>query len=99
MNGFKTAYMTRTAPRAVFYGQVVGSYVGAVLATILYKTYISVKEIPSEEFSIPDAHLYIVASRFIRQHGLPQQAMPFMLGAFVLGSILSILRILGFSRW
>lgn len=100
MGGYKTAYMTKTPPRAVFYGQVIGTYVGAVVAVFLYKVYTSVKTIPSEEFGIPDAHLYIVASRFIRRQGLPPRASTFTLVAFLLGATFSTLRIVaGKRRW
>lgn len=100
MGGLRTAYMTQTAPRAVFYGQLIGSYVGAFIATILYKIYTSVKKIPSEEFGVPDAHLYLITSRFIRQDGLPHGALNFALGAFMLGAASATLRIVGSGhRW
>lgn len=65
MGGQKTAYMTQTAPRAVFYGQAIGSSIGALFATVLYKIYTSVKSILSEELSVPDAHIYLVACRLL----------------------------------
>ncbi|EFX00469.1 oligopeptide transporter [Grosmannia clavigera kw1407] len=99
MGGLKTAYMTQTPPRAVFYGQMIGSYAGALAATGLYRMYTSTNTIPSEEFGVPDAHLYMVASRFIRQQGLPPGAMGFTVGAFVLGAVMSMLRILGSKYW
>jgi uncharacterized oligopeptide transporter (OPT) family protein len=99
MSGFKTAYMTKTPPRAVFYGEIIGSYIGLLIAVILYKIYTSIKAIPGEEFSVPDAHLYIVASRFIRQEGLPPMAMKFALVAFLLGSAFGILRIIANKQW
>lgn len=33
MGGLKTAYMTKTAPRAILFGQMVGSFAGTVIAT------------------------------------------------------------------
>jgi uncharacterized oligopeptide transporter (OPT) family protein len=99
MGGQRTAYMTKTAPRAVLYGQAIGSCVGVLLATSLYKIYTSVKHIPSDEFSVPDAHIYLVASRLLRQQGLPPQALNCAIGAFVFCAIFSIARIIGKRYW
>ena len=46
---------------------MIGSYTGALITAVLYKIYTTVKKIPSEEFSIPDSHLYVVACRLIRR--------------------------------
>jgi hypothetical protein len=46
-----------------------------------------------------DAHLYLVASRFIRRQELPSGAMSFVLTAFMLGAVFSTLRILGAKHW
>jgi uncharacterized oligopeptide transporter (OPT) family protein len=67
MGGLKTAYMTKTAPRAIYYSQMIGSFAGTLIATVVYKIYTFVKKISSEEFGIPDAHLWLVAARFIYQ--------------------------------
>ena len=99
MCGLKTAYMTKTAPRAIYYSQMIGSFAGTLIATLVYKIYTSVKKIPSEEFGIPDAHMWLVAARLIYQRGLPPRALDFTVGAFVIGAAFSILRILGSNRW
>ncbi|KAF4440054.1 oligopeptide transporter [Fusarium austroafricanum] len=99
MGGLWTACMTNAEPRAVFYGQMLGSYVGPVVAVILYKIYTSIKDMPSQEFGIPDAYLHVVMSRSIRQGRLPPKAMTFSLVAFVAGAIFSAHRIAGQSRW
>ena len=99
IGGLKTAYMTRTAPRAIFYSQMIGSFAGAVIATLVYKIYTSVKTIPNEEFGIPEAHMWLVAARLIYQQGLPTRALDFAIGAFLIGAVFSILRILGSNHW
>jgi len=99
MGGQKTAYMTETAPRAVFYGQIIGSFVGTLIATLAYRLYTSVQTFPSKEFDIPDAHMWLVAARFIHQQGLPPRALDFSIAAFVIGAGLSVLRIMGQRYW
>lgn len=99
MGGLKTAYMTKTAPRAIFYSQLIGSFAGTLVATFVYRIYTSTKKLPSDEFGMPDAHLWLVAARLIYQQGLPPRAFDFAIGAFVLGAAFSILRILGTKRW
>lgn len=99
MGSLKTAYMTRTAPRAILFSHMIGSFVGTAIATFVYRIYTGVKKLPSKEFGIPDAHMWLVAARFFYQQGLPERAMGFAIGAFVLGAVLSTLRILGSNSW
>ncbi|KAH6982281.1 OPT oligopeptide transporter protein-domain-containing protein [Ilyonectria sp. MPI-CAGE-AT-0026] len=67
MGGLKTAYITHPPPIAVFWGQMVGSSAGDLIATFLHRAYTSVKELPSDEFGIPDGYLYLGTARFLRQ--------------------------------
>ncbi|KAI9172707.1 putative oligopeptide transporter [Paramyrothecium foliicola] len=98
MGGLKTAYLTSTRPRSIFYGQIIGTYTGAIIAICLYKAYTSTKKIPSDEFGIPDAHLYIIASRLIQNSGMPPRALQFGIWATVLGAIFGMLRITGAKK-
>ncbi|KAL8831926.1 MAG: hypothetical protein Q9170_005088 [Blastenia crenularia] len=99
MGGLKTAYMTKTPPRAIFFGQMIGSIFGTLIATLVYRIYTSAGKIPSTEFGIPDGRLWLVAARLVYQQGLPPQAFKFAIGAFAFGAALSILRILALKRW
>lgn len=82
MGGLKTSYITRTAPRAIYFGQMIGSLAGTLIATLVCRIYTSVKRIPSKEFGIPDAHLWLVAAKLIYQRGLARRALEFAIGAF-----------------
>ncbi|KAL9611677.1 MAG: hypothetical protein Q9167_003706 [Letrouitia subvulpina] len=84
MGGLKIAYMTKTAPRAILYGQLIGLIVGSLIATFVYMIYTSAKQFPSREFDIPDAHLWLVTAKLIAQQGLPLQVLEFAIGAFFL---------------
>ncbi|KAG5802105.1 hypothetical protein H9Q74_013381 [Fusarium xylarioides] len=74
MGGLRTAYMTNTPPRVILFAQMLGSYVGSFVAVSLYKIYTSINRIPSQDFGIPDARLYIVTVQMIRQ----QQGLKFL---------------------
>jgi hypothetical protein len=52
MGGLKTAYMTNTALKGSTFGQMIGLYVGALIATVLYKLYSSSGKIPSEDITV-----------------------------------------------
>jgi len=96
MGGQRTAYMTGAVRRAVFYGQMIGSSVG-ILATTLATTlacrvYTSAQGFPDKEFDIPDAHVWLVAARFIHQQGLTYKALALNVAVFALGAACSTLR-------
>ena len=95
----KTANMTSSPPRAIYYAQMIGSLLGVFVATLIYKLYKSLDRIPSDEFGIPDAHLWLVAARLIAQQGLSPRALNFALWAFVIRAFCSILRTVGSDRW
>lgn len=99
MGGLKTAYMTRTPAVAIYYGQMIGSFFGILMATLVYRIYTGLQRIPSNELSIPDAHLWLVAARLIYQQGLPPRALTFALWAFLFGATFSVIRIIGSNRW
>lgn len=99
MGGLKTAHMTRTPPRAIFFGQMIGTFIGAIVVTIAYRTYTTVQTIPSQEFELPDGQLWLFAARPFHHEGLPTGALEFAAVAFFIGSSFSILRILGSDRW
>lgn len=99
MGGLETAYMTDTAPRAILFGQMIGSFVGTVIATFTYRLYTSVKTISSPEFGVPDGQMWLIAARFFHDEGLPPRAIEFAIGAFALGSCFSVLRIMGAKSW
>lgn len=99
MGDLKTAYLVRTPPRAIFFGQIIGSIVGCFVGTGIYRLYTSIKVIPSAELPVPDAHLWLVAAKLIYGQGLPPQSFNFAIGAIVLGAACGAVRIVGSGRW
>lgn len=90
MGGSRTAYMTSTLPKAVFYGQLIGSFTSAWVATLIYRLYTTVKQIPSADFGSPDAHLWLVAATLAKQRSLPPMARESLTRAFKVGPMLSL---------
>jgi OPT family oligopeptide transporter len=50
MQDLKTGHLLGAAPNAQFWGQLIGSAVGAVISAFVYKLYTRVYEIPGEQF-------------------------------------------------
>ena len=99
MGSLKTAYITRTPPKAIFYAQLVGSVSGICIATLVYRIYTTVMHLPNTELQSPEAHLWVVTARLVYQQGLPPFALSFSLVAFAIGIVFSALRIYGSNCW
>lgn len=74
MQDLKTGHLLGASPKAQFYGQMIGSLVGAVLSTAVYKMYTNVYEIPGEMFQTPTAYVWIFTARLVTGEGLPPMA-------------------------
>ncbi|KAL5339871.1 OPT oligopeptide transporter protein-domain-containing protein [Aspergillus crustosus] len=74
MQDLKTGHILGASPKAQFYGQIIGSLVGAVLSTAVYKMYVNVYEVPGPMFQIPTAYVWIFTARLVTGQGLPPMA-------------------------
>jgi len=77
MQDLKTGHLIGAAPRAQFYGQLIGSAVGAIVSAVVYRLYNSVYKIPSKLFQVPTAYIWIDCSRLVFGQGLPPYARGF----------------------
>lgn len=77
MQDLKTGHLIGAAPKAQFYGQLIGSAFGAIVSAYIYKLYNSVYDIPSKLFQVPTAYIWIDCSRLVFGHGLPPYAHVF----------------------
>ena len=75
MQDLKTGHLMGAAPKAQFYGQMIGSAAGAVVSALVYKLYISVYEVPGGMFQVPTAYLWIFTARLVTGQGLPDMAV------------------------
>lgn len=93
MQDLKTGHILGASPKAQFYGQMIGSLVGAVLSTVVYKMYVSVYEVPGPMFQTPTAYVWIFTARLVTGQGLPEMAWQASLVAGAIFVVVTVLRI------
>ena len=93
MQDLKTGHLLGAAPNAQFYGQIIGSIFGAIVSACVYKLYVSVYEVPSKQFQVPTAFVWIFTARLVTGEGLPTMAGQFAIGAGAIFTAITIVRI------
>ncbi|RDW66147.1 hypothetical protein BP6252_09782 [Coleophoma cylindrospora] len=100
LQDLKTGHLLGAAPNAQFWGQIIGSAVGAVVSALIYSLYINVYEVPGELFQVPTGYVWIFTARLVTGKGLPPMAAQWALGAAVIFTITTLVRIaLNGKRW
>lgn len=99
MQDLKCGHLLGAAPKAQFYGQLIGSFVGAIVSAGVYQLYTSVYKVPGEQFQVPTAFVWVFTARLVTGQGLPQMAWQWALGAGILFSASTMLRICGQGKW
>ncbi|KAL8721494.1 MAG: hypothetical protein Q9225_001839 [Loekoesia sp. 1 TL-2023] len=99
MQDLKTGHLLGASPKAQFYGQMIGSAVGAVVSAGVYNLYTSVYEIPGGMFQVPTGYVWIFTARLVTGKGLPYMAWQWALGAGCIFAVLTMVRIKGQGRW
>ncbi len=95
MQDLKTGHLLGAAPRAQFWGQMIGSAVGAVVSAGVYKLYTSVYDVPGGMFQVPTAYVWIFTARLVMGKGLPAMAWRFAVGGGAVFAMLTALRVRG----
>lgn len=98
MQDLKTGHLLGASPKAQFYGQIIGSLVGAVLSTAVYKMYVNVYEIPGDMFQTPTAYVWIFTARLVTGQGLPEMAWQASVIAGLVWVIITAVRITAASH-
>jgi OPT family oligopeptide transporter len=93
LQDLKAGHLIGASPKAQFYGQLIGSVVGAFVSAAVYKLYVSVYTIPGELFQIPTAFVWIFTARLVTGKGLPPLAWEFALLAGAIFVLTTIIRI------
>ncbi|KAI9645179.1 OPT super [Ciborinia camelliae] len=100
MQDLKTGHLVGAAPNAQFWGQIIGSAVGAVVSALIYKLYTNVYQVPGDLFQVPTGYVWIFTARLVTGKGLPHMAAEWALGAAVLFTGTTLLRIWATgSKW
>ncbi|KAE8453362.1 hypothetical protein EG329_010223 [Mollisiaceae sp. DMI_Dod_QoI] len=95
MQDLKTGHLLGAAPNAQFWGQMIGSAVGAVVSALIYRLYTSVYEVPGDLFQVPTGFVWIFTARLVTGKGLPYMAWQWALGAAVVFTVTTCIRIVG----
>ena len=95
MQDLKTGHLLGAAPRAQFWGQMIGSAAGAIISALVYKLYTSVYTIPGGMFEVPTAFVWIFTARLVTGKGLPEMAPQWALGAGLLFVLFTAIRLRG----
>lgn len=99
MQDLKTGHLLGASPKAQFYGQMIGSFVGAIISAGVYQLYTSVYEVPNGIFQVPTAYVWYFTAKLVTGKGLPPAAAQWALGAGILFAGTTVLRIIGHGKW
>lgn len=98
MQDLKTGHLLGAAPKAQFWGQIIGATVGAVVSAWIYRLYTAVYEVPGDLFQVPTAFVWIFTARLVTGKGLPHMAWEFAMGAAIIFAVFTILRTKGIGK-
>ncbi|ROW16925.1 hypothetical protein VPNG_01308 [Cytospora leucostoma] len=98
MQDLKTGHLLGAAPKAQFWGQVIGATAGAVVSAFIYRLYTAVYTIPGSLFQVPTAYVWIFTARLVTGQGLPHMAREWAVGFAVLFSLTTVVRIYAAKR-
>ena len=99
LQDLKTGHLLGASPAAQFWGQLIGSFAGAILSAGVYKLYTNVYEIPGGLFQVPTAYVWIFTARLVTGKGLPPKAWQFSLAAGLIFVALTAIRVRGHGLW
>ncbi|KAK4242181.1 OPT oligopeptide transporter protein-domain-containing protein [Achaetomium macrosporum] len=92
MQDLKTGHLLGAAPKAQFWGQVIGATVGAVASAFIYRLYTAVYQVPGDLFQVPTGYVWIFTARLVTGKGLPPMAKEWAIGSAVLFAVTTALR-------
>ncbi|KAI0436873.1 OPT oligopeptide transporter protein-domain-containing protein [Xylaria telfairii] len=98
MQDLKTGHLLGAAPKAQFWGQIIGATVGAVVSAWIYRLYTAVYEVPGDLFQVPTAFVWIFTARLVTGKGLPHMAWEFAMGAAIIFAVFTVLRTKGIGK-
>ncbi|KAL6858651.1 OPT oligopeptide transporter domain-containing protein [Trichoderma novae-zelandiae] len=98
MQDLKTGHLLGAAPKAQFWGQIIGATFGAVFSAFAYHIYTAVYEIPGKLFQVPTAYVWIFTARLVTGQGLPYMAKEWATGAGALFAVTTLARTLSVGR-
>lgn len=98
LQDLKTGHLLGASPKAQFYGQIIGSAIGAVVSACVYKLYTNVYEVPGGMFQVPTGYVWIFTARLVTGQGLPPKVAEWAAGSAAIFAALTALRIYGNAK-
>ncbi|KAF3040033.1 hypothetical protein E8E11_006615 [Didymella keratinophila] len=98
LQDLKCGHLIGAAPNAQFWGQMIGSAVGAVLSAVVYKLYTNVYTIPGGLFEVPTGYVWVFTARLVTGKGLPPMVGEWASGAAVIFAVGTMIRVWGMNR-
>jgi OPT family oligopeptide transporter len=98
LQDLKCGHLIGAAPNAQFWGQMIGSGVGAVLSAVVYKLYTNVYTIPGGLFEVPTGYVWVFTARLVTGKGLPPMVGEWASGAAVIFAVGTMIRVWGTNR-
>lgn len=98
MQDLKTGHLLGASPAAQFWGQIIGSVVGAAASAVIYKLYAHVYTIPSRQFQIPTAYVWVFTARLVTGEGIPAMAAPYAFAFAGVWAVLTVARLVAKGR-
>jgi uncharacterized oligopeptide transporter (OPT) family protein len=98
LQDLKCGHLLGAAPNAQFYGQIIGSAVGAVLSALVYKLYTNVYTIPGGLFDVPTGYVWVFTARLVTGSGLPPMVKEWAAGAAAIFAVATVVRVWGNAR-
>lgn len=98
MEHLKTGNFVGASPRGLFYGQIIGSVLGAIGGSCTYKLFTATSSLPSEKFPVPNAQLWLATVNLIYGRSLPTRSLSFAVVGFILSSAFAVIKIMTANR-
>ena len=99
LQDLKTGHLLGASPLAQFWGQLIGSFAGAIVSAGVYRLYTTVYEIPGGLFQVPTSYIWIFCARLVTGKGLPPMTWQFSLVAGLCFVALTAVRVRGHGLW
>ncbi|KAK0622080.1 OPT oligopeptide transporter protein-domain-containing protein [Bombardia bombarda] len=98
MEHLKTGNLVGASPTGLFYGQIIGSVLGAIGSSCIYKLFTSTSTLPNKTFPIPNAQLWLATVHLIYGKGLPIGSLKFALAGFIISAACAMARMVLISN-
>jgi uncharacterized oligopeptide transporter (OPT) family protein len=98
MSDLKAAYLVQASPKIMFFGQILGSILGAFVGSGIYRVFTRVYEIPSAQFPVPFAYMWANTARLAAGGQLPDGVKECFWVMFGLAAALRVMALVAGKR-